>query len=88
MKKVSDRVFAIEVDGRRLNVSVECLKPAYFAAQQDERAAVDELCTSSSRAIINGTTLVEKASFHPEDLYWRTTMEGQMDCDFPRRISP
>ena len=37
-ERISERVFAVEVDGRRLNVSVERLKPAYFTAQQEEHS--------------------------------------------------
>lgn len=35
-RRISERNFAIEVDGRRLNVLVKRLKPAYFTAHQEE----------------------------------------------------
>jgi len=38
VERISDRVFAMEVDGKRLNISVERLKPGYFTAQQEEQA--------------------------------------------------
>jgi len=81
VKRISDRVFAIKVDGRRFNILVECLKPVYFTAQQ-EKQAVNKPCT-----IIDGSTLIEKASFHPKDLFWRITIEKYTDCDFPKTIS-
>jgi len=74
VERISDCVFAIEVDGRRLDISMERLKPAYFAAEQEEQV-VNKPCS----AIIDGTTLVEKASFHPKDLSWRTTIKKQTD---------
>jgi len=36
MKRISECIFAVEVDGKRFNISVERLKPACFTAQQEE----------------------------------------------------
>jgi len=35
-KRISERIFAMEVDGKRLNISVECLKAAFFTAQREK----------------------------------------------------
>jgi len=35
VERISEHVFAVEV-GKRFNISVECLKLAYFTAQQEE----------------------------------------------------
>ncbi|KYQ60032.1 Pro-Pol polyprotein [Trachymyrmex zeteki] len=51
IERISDRVFTIEVEGRRINVSTERLKPAYFIAPQEEHTN-----TSSRSTTEPGTT--------------------------------
>jgi len=34
VERISERIFAVEFDGKRLNISVERLQLAYFIAQQ------------------------------------------------------
>jgi len=51
MERISERVFAVEVDGKRLNISIECLKLAYFIAQQEEQAVNKSMKSSSLRKI-------------------------------------
>ncbi|KAG5322720.1 YI31B protein, partial [Pseudoatta argentina] len=38
IEKISDRVFTIKVEGRRINISTEHLKSAYFVTPQEEHA--------------------------------------------------
>jgi len=36
LERISKRVFMVEVDGKRFNVSVDRLKPAYSTAEQEK----------------------------------------------------
>jgi len=48
VERISECVFAMEVDGKRLNTSVECLKLVYFTAQQREQAVNKSFTVQSS----------------------------------------
>jgi len=46
--EISERIFAVEVDRKRLNISVERLKPACFIAQQKEHSVNKSITVQSS----------------------------------------
>ncbi|XP_078051774.1 uncharacterized protein LOC144477925 [Augochlora pura] len=56
VERITDRVFAVDLDGRTVNVTVERLKPAYLAVEEDILAGKTDTVPSTSAANNNVPT--------------------------------
>ena len=62
VERISDKVFAIDVQGRTINVSIERLKPAYFIQEVTETPSDNTSVQQPSKVQMGPSTSAHSAS--------------------------